>query len=390
MVAAPQTHFAPLSEALCKVVADLNGKADTNAIRVKLEENFPEMQSPSEEILQKSLNSLMRERKLHYTGGYYVADRQHHHPSFERQMLMTNEEAIVKLHGDASSLLTQTCSHLQMMDIRIGNNEEKREGEGKQESVLAKILKRMKSNKQTFSAQFPPPGTLLCHSVATQTQKIYSPLQEHKIPWEILRHGGDGFQNSAKGNIIPTYRHSLSSAFKRRHRQRTSSSESSKITKTPADKCESKMSSGSAPFKPPHKSKPEKRHKPPKQYSKAPLTKQVKKIQEVTSSNDNNIPTRNDIPTEDAEKNLSIKKNIPVDKQEDIVIDNTLCVETSKGNVSTTVVTEETTVTKGKVVTVTSITTSLTRNKSGEAKKNDLNQESANISELSNSCNIVK
>ncbi|GBL85435.1 Storkhead-box protein 1 [Araneus ventricosus] len=108
MVPVSQTQFAPLSEALCKVVADLNGdgvQASTSTIRVKLEENFPEMQVPAEDILYKTLGGLIKERKVYHTGnGYFVVSPETYRqravsPLCERQMLMTNEEAIVKLHG---------------------------------------------------------------------------------------------------------------------------------------------------------------------------------------------------------------------------------------------------------------------------------------------------
>ncbi|XP_035226584.1 storkhead-box protein 2-like [Stegodyphus dumicola] len=108
MIPVAQTQFAPLSEALCKVVADLNGEqipATTSSIKAKLEENFPEMQVPSEDILYKTLGGLIKERKLYHTGsGYFVVSQDTYRqrsvsPLCERQMLMTNEEAIVRLHG---------------------------------------------------------------------------------------------------------------------------------------------------------------------------------------------------------------------------------------------------------------------------------------------------
>lgn len=71
MLPVPQTQFAPLSEALCKVVADLNGEqvvATTESIRARLEESFPEMQVPCEDILHKTLGGLIRERKIYHTG----------------------------------------------------------------------------------------------------------------------------------------------------------------------------------------------------------------------------------------------------------------------------------------------------------------------------------
>ncbi|GIX78154.1 storkhead-box protein 1 [Caerostris darwini] len=111
-----QTQFAPLSEALCKVVADLGCEgvaATAPAIRDKLGRNFPEMQVPPEDILYKSLGGLIQERKLYHTGnGYLVVSpdtyRQRAAPPLcERQMLMTNEEAIVKLHGNECSLAIQ-------------------------------------------------------------------------------------------------------------------------------------------------------------------------------------------------------------------------------------------------------------------------------------------
>ena len=66
-----QTQFAPLSEALCKVVADLNSdrvQATTESIRSRLEESFPEMQVPCGDILHKTLGGLIRERKIYHTG----------------------------------------------------------------------------------------------------------------------------------------------------------------------------------------------------------------------------------------------------------------------------------------------------------------------------------
>ncbi|XP_054713869.1 storkhead-box protein 1-like [Uloborus diversus] len=103
MVPALQTQFAPLSEALCKVVADLNDdrvSATTTTLKVRLEENFPEMQVPSEEILYKTLGGLIKERKLYHTGGGYTYRQRAVSPLCERQMLMTNEEAIVRLHAN--------------------------------------------------------------------------------------------------------------------------------------------------------------------------------------------------------------------------------------------------------------------------------------------------
>ncbi|XP_055925690.1 storkhead-box protein 1-like [Argiope bruennichi] len=105
-----QTQFAPLPEALCKVVYDLTSEgiiASMQVISKRLKTTFPELTVPSDDILYKTLGTLIKERKLYHTGsGYSVVTPDTFRllamsPPLERQMLLTNEEAIVRLHGTA-------------------------------------------------------------------------------------------------------------------------------------------------------------------------------------------------------------------------------------------------------------------------------------------------
>lgn len=113
MSAVPQTQFAPLPEALCKVVYDLTSEGDIATlplISAKLKNTYPEMVVPREDILYQSLGTLIRERKLYHTGeGYSVVTPDTFRllamsPPLERQMLLTNEEAIVRLHGPSVTI----------------------------------------------------------------------------------------------------------------------------------------------------------------------------------------------------------------------------------------------------------------------------------------------
>ncbi|GIY54942.1 storkhead-box protein 1 [Caerostris extrusa] len=111
-----QTQFAPLPEALCKVVYDLTSEgviASMQIISKRLKTTFPELTVPSDDILYKTLGTLIKERKLYHTGsGYSVVTPDTFRllamsPPLERQMLLTNEEAIVRLHGTAYALTTE-------------------------------------------------------------------------------------------------------------------------------------------------------------------------------------------------------------------------------------------------------------------------------------------
>ncbi|XP_071039035.1 uncharacterized protein [Parasteatoda tepidariorum] len=123
-----QTQFAPLPEALCKAVYDLTSEGFVASIPViskKLKSAFPELILPSENILCKTLGTLIKERKLFHTGsGYAVVTPDTFRllamsPPLERQMLLTNEEAIVRLHGTAYTVDDgrTTCTQTQQQEI---------------------------------------------------------------------------------------------------------------------------------------------------------------------------------------------------------------------------------------------------------------------------------
>ncbi|XP_029839296.4 uncharacterized protein LOC8028210 [Ixodes scapularis] len=109
MVQVLQTQFAPLAEALCKAVFDLTSRGDTatlDTISAQLTAAFPAIERPGSDVVYRALGALIRERRLYHTGvGYQVAAPDtflQTSPSpvpTERPMLLTNEEAISRLHG---------------------------------------------------------------------------------------------------------------------------------------------------------------------------------------------------------------------------------------------------------------------------------------------------
>ncbi|XP_023223013.1 uncharacterized protein LOC111624416 [Centruroides sculpturatus] len=113
----PQTQFAPLPEAVCKVIYDLNSEgtlATCDVIAAKLETSFPCMAVPGDSILYRCLGELIRERKLYHNGhGYSVVTPDTYRrtavlPGPDRQLLMTNEEAIMRMHAPSRSTSVQT------------------------------------------------------------------------------------------------------------------------------------------------------------------------------------------------------------------------------------------------------------------------------------------
>ncbi|GAB6024259.1 hypothetical protein CHUAL_008953 [Chamberlinius hualienensis] len=104
----PQTQFTPLPEALCLVVSELNLDKQTASLGVIfscLRERFSDMIIPNQEVVYGSLGKLIKDRKVYHTGdGYFVVTPETYHMTTvssapERPLLMSNEEAIHKLHG---------------------------------------------------------------------------------------------------------------------------------------------------------------------------------------------------------------------------------------------------------------------------------------------------
>lgn len=229
MVQVLQTQFAPLAEALCKAVFDLTSRGDTatlDTISAQLSTAFPAIERPGSDVVYRALGALIRERRLYHTGiGYQVAAPDtflQTSPSpvpTERPMLLTNEEAISRLHGtppasnnttDGSAADVSTLERSASMRLlrprasedplgssrlsrsssvrlcrsavqdtlglspssnkRTGRTEanNKRDGHGKS-SVFSRWFRRSRSEKRsetvtsspkkqlsTFSAQFPP------------------------------------------------------------------------------------------------------------------------------------------------------------------------------------------------------------------------------------------
>ncbi|XP_076359847.1 stork-head domain-containing protein knockout isoform X2 [Tachypleus tridentatus] len=130
MDAVSQVQFAPLGEALCNVIFELNAKqisATLEVISERLQINFPEMVIPQDEVLYKTLGSLIRDRKLYHSGQGYCVVTPHTYiltsqtTVNERPILMTNEEAIIKLHG-YDSFSCEEHKHTRTCCVQVDGN----------------------------------------------------------------------------------------------------------------------------------------------------------------------------------------------------------------------------------------------------------------------------
>ncbi|XP_054706947.1 storkhead-box protein 2-like [Uloborus diversus] len=170
-----QTQFAPLPEALCKVVYDLTSEGITASMSViskRLKTSFPEIMVPSDDILYKTLGTLIRERKLYHTGsGYSVVTPDTFRllamsPPLERQMLLTNEEAIVRLHGAAyaDDDGRAACTQTQQQDMLTAWSSAERILEPRKQGKLKrchslKLLRSRDKEKLSRSNSFKSTGT---------------------------------------------------------------------------------------------------------------------------------------------------------------------------------------------------------------------------------------
>lgn len=115
-----QTQFTPLPEALCLVISRMNSAHETASLSVlhcRLTEHFCDMIVPNEDIVYSALGKLIKDRKIYHTGdGYFIVTPETYRmttvgPLPERPMLLTNEEAMHKLHGnDLSPTKSSTSS----------------------------------------------------------------------------------------------------------------------------------------------------------------------------------------------------------------------------------------------------------------------------------------
>ncbi|GIX91441.1 storkhead-box protein 1 [Caerostris darwini] len=153
-----QTQFAPLPEALCKVVYDLTSEgviASMQIISKRLKTTFPELTVPSDDILYKTLGTLIKERKLYHTGsGYSVVTPDTFRllamsPPLERQMLLTNEEAIVRLHGTAYAVDDgrTACTQTKQQEVLTAWSSAERIVEPRKQGIAFGKLKRCHSLK---------------------------------------------------------------------------------------------------------------------------------------------------------------------------------------------------------------------------------------------------
>ncbi|GAB0099991.1 uncharacterized protein DMENIID0001_159000 [Sergentomyia squamirostris] len=165
-------QFTPLPEALCDVIMDLTSQgqsATIENIKIKLTIKFPQMQTPSVEMIYDTLVQLMQERKIYQTAkGYFIVtperrrsrSRPRDHRSLDesyedepqeaRTILLTNSEALHNLYGEISTErdgdLTHQCIQTNLADVICGGNPND------------KIMYARNSKRR--SASFPAPRSL--------------------------------------------------------------------------------------------------------------------------------------------------------------------------------------------------------------------------------------
>uniref|UniRef100_A0A8C4Q074 Winged helix Storkhead-box1 domain-containing protein n=1 Tax=Eptatretus burgeri TaxID=7764 RepID=A0A8C4Q074_EPTBU len=80
MVPAAQSHFIPLGDVLCAAIAQLSGRQQPvtqERLLQYLDQAFPGVPTPNQEVLHSTLGSLIKERKIYHTGeGYFIVTPQ--------------------------------------------------------------------------------------------------------------------------------------------------------------------------------------------------------------------------------------------------------------------------------------------------------------------------
>uniref|UniRef100_UPI00358E8660 uncharacterized protein isoform X2 n=1 Tax=Myxine glutinosa TaxID=7769 RepID=UPI00358E8660 len=80
MVPAAQSHFIPLGDVLCAAIAQLAGRQQPvtqERLLQYLDQAFPGVPTPNQEVLHSTLGSLIKERKIYHTGeGYFIVTPQ--------------------------------------------------------------------------------------------------------------------------------------------------------------------------------------------------------------------------------------------------------------------------------------------------------------------------
>lgn len=138
-----QTQWTPLPEAVCAVVLRLSSQgrpAGIESIREALILAFPHVSPPSERTIYDTLAQLTTERKLYHTSkGYFIVTperrrsrshsrgrRKHEDGSNSKGLLMSNEEALVLVHGEMATIrdgdITHQCIQTNLADVICGGN----------------------------------------------------------------------------------------------------------------------------------------------------------------------------------------------------------------------------------------------------------------------------
>lgn len=230
MVQVLQTQFAPLAEALCKAVFDLTSRGSTatlDTISAQLGQAFPAIERPGADVVYRALGALIRERRLYHTGlGYQVAAPDtflQTSPSpvpTERPMLLTNEEAISRLHGSPAHTTDESAA----------------DGSTLERSASMRLLRtRAGASDEGLAA----PGSRLSRSSSVRLCRS-SPAHDGLVSASTTQSVGAGGKRHQEGSAKRDGKSSMFSRWFRRSRSEKRSS----------GECKKQLSSFSAQFPP--------------------------------------------------------------------------------------------------------------------------------------------
>ncbi|XP_065205398.1 uncharacterized protein knockout [Planococcus citri] len=143
-----QGQFTPLPEALCWIILDMTASGQAavmESICSTLQVAFPDIQKPSKQVVYDTLAKLTAEKKLYQTSnGYFVmtpdklrlsgltsgvsgGKKDYHVDTYsQKQLLLTPEEAVVKMHGEIETVRDGNVTHqaiqTNLADVICGGN----------------------------------------------------------------------------------------------------------------------------------------------------------------------------------------------------------------------------------------------------------------------------
>lgn len=220
----PQGQFTPLPEALCWVILDLTSSGQAavlDNIRDALHVAFPDMQTPTKEMVYDTLAKLMSERKIYQTSkGYFVVTPESRRLGKDscsqdesRSMLMSTEEAVAYMHGEMETIIDGERTHqaiqTNLADVICGGNPNDKILYGRLPSKRAQLERRHSlrlfgSNKRlsalhrTGSMRHLP-----CRQISQESTTTETAIIPHCSPKKSLSLLSRLFRRSKRGKSAP-------------------------------------------------------------------------------------------------------------------------------------------------------------------------------------------